>query len=141
MEPDEIALDFISNFEDRIKKTLGVQAFDKERAFECVREFVRNNQVILDYYDPVTVNPRVITTLIAIMYDELVPENVREERKRANYIANILKQKKAGHVSTIVWDSFLGTYFSGTVDTEDLKPGKNDFNSLALRRASTILDR
>ena len=141
MEPREIAIDFIGNFEGQIKQALGVQDFDKNRAIECVHEFVRNNPMIVDYYDPITINPRIVTAIIAAMYDEFVPENVREERRRADYIAKMLKQKKAGRVPAILWDNFLRTYFSGTVDAEDLKPGRNDFNSLALKRASIILDR
>ena len=141
MEPREIAIDFMRNYE-KIKNVLGMEMFDVDRAIKCISEFVEGNPVIMDYYDPVTVNPRVMTALLAAMYNEFVPENVREERRRIDYISKVLKQKKSGKLPAGVYDDFMAVYFSGTIDTDDLKrDGKIDFNSLALKRASEILNR
>ena len=140
MTPEEIAVDFVTRFEKQIKETLGVVVLDVEKAARCVIKFVRNNPVIEDYYDGF--NPRVTTAIIASLYEEFVPEKVREERRRVDYITRVLKQKKSGKMPARLYDDFMSVYFSGTIDTDDLTRGpKVDFNSLALKRASGIFNR
>ena len=140
MTPEEIAVDFVMRYEKQIKQTLGLAVFDAEKAAKCVVKFVRDNPVIEDYYDGF--NPRVTTAIISSLYEELVPETVREERRRIDYISKVLKQKKSGKLPAGVYDDFMAVYFSGTIDTDDLKRGgKIDFNSLALKRASGVLNR
>ena len=140
MTPEEIAVDFVTRFEKQIKKTLGITVFDIEKAARCVIRFIQDNPVIVDYYDGF--NPRVTTAIIASLYDELVPDNVREERRRIDYINKVLRQKESGVLPAGAYDDFMRVYFSGTVDTDDLiRSTKIDFNSLALKRASGIFNR
>ena len=121
---------------------MGVHTFDDRRAAGHIAQFVYDNPVVMDYYDNITVNPRVVTMLVASLHDVLVPERIREERRRVDYINKVLKQKKSGKMPARLYDDFMRVYFSGTVDTNDLKPGiENDFNSLALKRASGIFNR
>ena len=94
MTPEEIAVDFVTRFEKQIKETLGVTVLDITRTAVSVTRFVKDNPIIEDYYDGF--NPRVITAIIASLYEEFVPEKVREERRRIDYITRVLKQKKSG---------------------------------------------
>ena len=140
MTPEEIALDFVTRYEKQIEQTLGIAVLDKEKAAVSVARFVKDNPVIEDYYDGF--NPRVITAIMACLYEELVPEKVREERRRIDYINKVLKQKESGKMPARLYNDFMSVYFSGTIDTDDLTRGPRvDFNSLALKRASGIFNR
>ena len=141
MTPQEIAKDFVTRFEEKIKQTLGISTFDKQRAIESITKFIENNPAAEDYYDNITINPRVVTMLITVLHDELIPENIRQERKRIAYLYKTMKQRDQGGIKSDFYNDFLRTFFSGTVNTDDLtkKTGKPDFDSLALKRASEML--